>query len=97
MQAVLELGHLPLAVHGCIGNAGEQSLECRGQTRGHRILYGSTFQGGEHRMEAEAGVGSDTQLADLVWDIGEAGVQHFKAAIPGTGISRTEFCIPEEG
>ena len=97
MQAVFELGHLPLAIHCCIGNAGEQSLERRSQTRGHRILCGSGFQGGEHRMEAEASVGADPQLANLGWDIGEAGVQHIKAAIPGTGISRTEFCIPEKG
>jgi hypothetical protein len=48
-------------------------------------------------MEAEAGVGSDSQLANLEWNISEAGLQYFKAAIPGAGISGTEFCIPEEG
>jgi hypothetical protein len=97
MQAVLELGHLPLAIHGFIGDAGEQSFERRGQTRGHRILCGPSFQSGEHGMEAEAGVGSDSQLANLEWNISEAGLQYFKAAIPGAGISGTEFCIPEEG
>jgi hypothetical protein len=80
-----------------IGDAGEQSFERRGQTRGHRILCGPSFQSGEHGMEAEACAGSDSQLANLEWNISEAGLQYFKAAIPGAGISGTEFCIPEEG
>src|ERR1035441_10766972 len=46
MQAVVELGHLPLVIHGFIGDAGEQSFERRGQTRGHRILCAPSFQSG---------------------------------------------------
>src|ERR1700683_2559276 len=96
-MAVLELGHLPLAIHGLVGAAGEQSFERRRQTRGHGILCGASLQSGKHRIEAEAGVGADSQLANLGWDISEAEVQHFQDAIPGAGISGAEFCIPEEG
>jgi hypothetical protein len=60
-------------------------------------LCGPLFQGDEHRIEAKAGVGSESQLANLGWNIGEAGVQHFPAAIPGTGVSGAEFGIPEVG
>jgi hypothetical protein len=52
---------------------------------------------GEHGMEAETGVGPDSQLANLQWNISEAGIQYFEAAIPGASISGTEFCVPEEG
>src|SRR6266571_5105082 len=50
-----------------------------------------------NRIEAEAGVGADSQLTNLGWKIGEAGVQHFNAAIPGASIAGTEFGIPEVG
>ena len=57
----------------------------------------SRFQGDEYRVEAKAGVGSDSQLANLRWNIGEAGVQHFDAATPSTGIPGTEFGVPQKG
>jgi hypothetical protein len=97
MGTVLELGHLPLAVNGFIRDAWQQSLESWSQTSDHRILCRSRFQSDEHRIEAEAGVGSNSQFANLGWNIGEASVQHFHAAIPGAGISGTEFGIPEVG
>ncbi len=97
MSAVLELGHLPLAIHGFIQDAGQQSLKRWGQTSDDCILCALGFQGDEHGIEAEAGVGADTQLANLGWNIGEAGVQHFNAALPGSSISGTEFGIPKEG
>src|ERR1019366_5964188 len=97
MGTVLELGHLPLAVNGFVGDAWQQSLERWSQTSDHRVLCGSRFQGDEYRVEAKAGRGSDSQLANLRWNIGEAGVQHFDAATPSTGIPGTEFGVPEVG
>jgi hypothetical protein len=81
MWAVLELGHLPLAIHWFIRDAWQQSLARWGQTSDHCILCAPSFQGDEHRIEAEAGVGAGTQRANLGWNMGEAGVQHFNAAI----------------
>jgi len=45
MGAVLELGHLPLAINRFIRDAGQESLERWGQTSDHRILCGPLFQG----------------------------------------------------
>jgi hypothetical protein len=97
MRAMLELGYLPLAVDGFLRDTWQQSLERWGQASNYRIVCGSRFQGDEDGVEAKARVGSNPHLADVRRNVGEAGVQHFYAAIPGSGVSWPEFSIPEVG
>jgi hypothetical protein len=75
----------------------QQSLQRCGQTSYHRILCGSRFDSNEYRIETEARVSSDAQLSDVRRNVGEAVVQHFNTAIPGSSISGAEFDIPEIG
>jgi hypothetical protein len=64
MGTVLELGHLPLAVNGFVGDAWQQSLERWSQTSDHRVL-------GRIGLDAEQWiVGFLSTIAGIVTDGG---------------------------
>jgi len=48
-------------------------------------------------METKTGICPNPKLSNLWWHVGKAGLQQFDAALPGTGISGTQFGIPQIG
>ena len=53
------------------------------------------FQNVQHRIEPKTRIRSQSNLSDVGRYIGEAGVQQFNAAIPGSGIASSLFRIPQ--
>src|ERR1019366_6851387 len=89
--AMLEVGHLPIAVGRFIAQSRQQAPESLGQTGDHGVLCRAGFESLEYRMKAEASIGSDAKFANVGRQVGKARIQKFHAPIPGSGVPGAEF------
>ncbi len=95
LDAVLEVGHLPIAADRLIGQARQQVSERPSPPGHHRILSGLRFERLQHGIKSEPGIGTGANLPDVGWDVGEAGVEELDAALPPCRVSGAEFGIPQ--
>jgi len=75
LDAVLEVGHLPIAVDRLIAQARQQVSERPSQPGHHRILSGLRFERLQHGVKSEPGIGTSANLPDVGRDVGEAGLE----------------------
>ena len=75
MRLILGLRQFPAGIDGLIPQTGEGSPEWRGQPRDYRIPGTVVLQFGQNRVEAKAGIGPETNLADVPRQCGKTGFQ----------------------
>jgi len=75
----------------------QQVSKSLGQTGDDGVLGGPGFEGFEDGVESKACMGSNPNLSDIGRYVREASVEQFDAAVPGAGIARTQFGIPQLG
>ena len=75
LDAVLEIGHLPVTVDRLIAQARQEVSERPSQAGHHRVLSKVRFERLQHGVKSEPGIGTGANFPDVGRNVGEAGVE----------------------